>query len=125
MRKLDGKRVVLKRISTSTHPDEVEIGRFFATEPLASHPKNHCVPLLQVLSIPDDPDNVLLVMPFLRTFDDPPFNTVGEVVDALKQVLEVRCYMVPRTLYIDLYTRDYTLCTSATWRIGSSLSITP
>lgn len=80
---------MLKKISQIVHPFEVDIARFFTTEPIASHPHNHCSPLIEVLELPGDPDHVILVTPLLREFDDPPFQFVGEVVECLRQVFEV------------------------------------
>lgn len=82
-----GEMVALKRVSPSKHPHEREIGEYFSTCTVAEDPRNHCVPIYDVLQIPDTPDEILLVMPFLRPFDGPPFRTVGEVVDFLTQVL--------------------------------------
>lgn len=39
---------------------------------------------------PLNSSQTLMVMPYLRPFDDPEFGTIGEVVDFLKQTLEVR-----------------------------------
>jgi len=81
-------KVALKRISRSVHPYEIEIGQYFSAEPLASHPKNHCIPLYDVLDVPNEDDTVILVMPLLRRFDSPRFNTVGEAVEFFRQVFE-------------------------------------
>ena len=61
----------------------------FNSEPLRSHPKNHCVPVLGVLDIPDVEGMVILVMPLLCTFDRLRFDTVGEVVEFFQQLLNV------------------------------------
>ncbi|KAK7445067.1 hypothetical protein VKT23_014929 [Stygiomarasmius scandens] len=79
---------MLKKISRSRHPQEVEIGLYFSREDLAANPRNHCVPILEVLTVPDDDDIDLIVMPLLRKFHNPKFNTVGEVVDFIRQILE-------------------------------------
>jgi hypothetical protein len=67
----------------------VDIGRFLSSEPLASDPLNHCVPIYDVLQVPDDDDKVLLVMPLLRDYNSPRFDTFGEVLDFFKQIFEV------------------------------------
>lgn len=85
----DGTQVMLKIIKPSLHPHEVKIGTLFSSEPLVSDPKNHCVPIYDVLTVPDIDDRVILVMPLLRQFDDPPFQTIGETVDLFSQLLEV------------------------------------
>ncbi|TFK53485.1 hypothetical protein OE88DRAFT_1626029 [Heliocybe sulcata] len=84
----DGSLVVLKEIKKSRHPHEADIGLFFSAEPLASDPKNHCVPILEVLQVPDDEDLIVFVMPFLRAYRSPIFDTFGEAVAYFKQVFE-------------------------------------
>ncbi|KAH7918651.1 hypothetical protein BV22DRAFT_1041582 [Leucogyrophana mollusca] len=84
----DGAFVILKSLKKSRHPYEAEIGEFFMTEPLASDPANHCVPIYEVLSVPEDDDRIILVMPFLRPYNDPDFDTIGEVVDCVRQLFE-------------------------------------
>jgi hypothetical protein len=88
----DGKFVYLKKISKSVHPYEAEIGLFFSSEAMASDHRNHCVPIYEVLQVPDDDDKLILVMPLLREYYDPRFDTVGEVVDFFRQVFEV-CFL--------------------------------
>ncbi|KII92693.1 hypothetical protein PLICRDRAFT_37482 [Plicaturopsis crispa FD-325 SS-3] len=84
----DSSFVILKKISISSHLYEVDIGRFLSSEPLASDPANHCVQLIEVLQVPDDDDLVLLVMPLLRYCDNPRFDTFGETIDFLQQIIE-------------------------------------
>lgn len=81
---------MLKMIKPSVHPHETRIGTLFSREPLASDPKNHCVPIYDILTVPDMDDRVILVMPLLRRYDDPPFQTIGETIDLFSQLLEVR-----------------------------------
>ena len=81
--------VVLKQVLRADHPYEVEITQFLSSEPLASDPKNHCVPIYEVLQAPNDDGIQILVMPLLRTFYDPPFLTVGEAVEFCRQTFEV------------------------------------
>ena len=89
-----GEMVALKRVSMSKHPYEKEIGEYFSTGPIAADPRNHCVPIYDVLEVPDRPNEDILVMPLLRRLDEPPFKTVGEVVDFVTQVFEV-CSSLP------------------------------
>ncbi|KII92697.1 hypothetical protein PLICRDRAFT_103575 [Plicaturopsis crispa FD-325 SS-3] len=84
----DGSFVSLKKIRRSSHPYEVEIGQFLSSAPLVSDPTNHCVPLIDVLEVPDDEDVVILVMPLLRYYDNPRFDTFGETIEFLRQILE-------------------------------------
>lgn len=80
---------MLKQISVSQHPDEIEVGRLFSSEPHASNPKNRCVPFYDVLRVPDDEDKAILVMPLLYRLENPPFQTIGEVVEFFRQIFEV------------------------------------
>ncbi|TBU31673.1 kinase-like domain-containing protein [Dichomitus squalens] len=84
----DGATVVLKQVLRTEHPYEVEITQFLSSEPLKSNPKNHCVPVHEVLQILDDDNIQILVMPLLRKFYDPRFLTVGEAVEFCRQVFE-------------------------------------
>ena len=85
----DGAFLSLKAVEQSRHPYEANIGRLLSKEPLASDPKNHCVPILDILQVPDEQDKIIIVMPMLRRFDNPRFDTFGEVVDFFSQVFEV------------------------------------
>jgi hypothetical protein len=88
----DGSLVVLKRIQPSIHPHEIEVGKFLASEPLRRQRENHCVEMLDVLQVPGEDDETILVLPLLRPFDNPPFETIGEIIDFTLQVFEVRSY---------------------------------
>ena len=90
VRTTDGQVVVLKRVSTSVHPYEVEIGRFLTSPPLVHDPRNHCCLILEVLQDPEDSDVQIIAMPFLRSYNDPKFATVGEAIEFFRQALEVR-----------------------------------
>jgi hypothetical protein len=46
------------------------------------------VPLLDVIDIPNTPQR-LMVMPFLRSFNNPRFQTFGEFVAFFTQICEV------------------------------------
>ncbi|OCH90194.1 hypothetical protein OBBRIDRAFT_826068 [Obba rivulosa] len=88
VRTSDGAMVSLKQISQSDHPYETEISMYLSSSQRGSDPRNHCVPVYEVLDVPDDPDMKLLVMPLLRPYDDPPLETVGEAVEFFRQIFE-------------------------------------
>jgi hypothetical protein len=83
----DGKPVMLKKLPRQEGPYELEINRLFSTEPLSSNPRNHCVHLLDVIELPNDPP--IIVHPLLRPFHNPPFRTYGEFVTFFAQICEV------------------------------------
>ena len=67
--------------------------------------KNHNIPILEELSDPHDSDHLILVLPLLREFDDPKFETVGEAVGCLRQVLEVSIARDHNGLHLELNPR--------------------
>ncbi|KII92551.1 hypothetical protein PLICRDRAFT_103289 [Plicaturopsis crispa FD-325 SS-3] len=84
----NGASVSLKMVDKALHPHEAAITRFFSSEPQASDPRNHCVPVYETIQVPDDGNALVLCMPLLCSYDDPPFDTVGEVVDLFGQLIE-------------------------------------
>ena len=94
----DGAFVSLKLVEKSDHPYEAEIATYLSSEPLRSEPGNHSVPIYEVLCIPDDENTEILVMPFLRSYGSPRFDTFGECMEFLRQIFEVSyspSYAVP------------------------------
>jgi hypothetical protein len=90
-----GELVALKRVYHFENSQEFKIGNFFSEDSLASDPQNHCVPIQEIMEVPTHLYNgiSLIVMPFLRRPDDPPFLTIGEAVEFFRQVFEV-CKLV-------------------------------
>jgi len=86
-----GAQVALKRVSKLYHPREAEIMRYLSSEPLFLDPRNHCAQLLEVLELPDHlaPGEQVLVMPLLRPFNSPTFDTFGEAIDCFRQLFQV------------------------------------
>ena len=84
----DGKFVLMKRVKSNS--GEPTISQHFSSAQRRDEKRNHCVPVFDVLHIPDSED-VLLVMPLLRLWDRPRMQTVGEMVEFFRQILEVRC----------------------------------
>ncbi|KAJ8474870.1 hypothetical protein ONZ45_g15805 [Pleurotus djamor] len=116
----DGELLVLKRVNKSRHPYEAEIGQFFSTGSLSKDPRNHCVPIYDVLQCPNDETTIILVMPMLKEWYRPAFDTIGEAVEFFRQIFEglqfmhannvahrdvayFNILMDARTLYIDRY----------------------
>ena len=80
---------MLKRIHRSVHPYEATIGTYFSSEHLFSHPRNHCIPIYEVLDVPDTEDDTILVMAFLQKFVEPRIKSIGEAVEFFRQAFEV------------------------------------
>ena len=69
---------------------ETEIALFLSSGENAQGCKNHCVPVLDVIREETKRPRDFLLLPLLRPFDDPPFFSVEEVLDFMKQTLQVR-----------------------------------
>ena len=85
----DGSLVVLKEIEIDSNSEEISIGKLFSSGALAKHMKNHCVPFLDVIEPVEGSGSAFIVMPYLLKTDNPPFQTIGEVVDYFRQMFEV------------------------------------
>ncbi|KAL1713745.1 hypothetical protein EV715DRAFT_295791 [Schizophyllum commune] len=82
-----GEPVMLKRVN-KRYSKEVEISAMLSSPPMSKDSRNHCVPIYDILEVPDDEDTQIMVLPLLRRYNAPPFDTVGEFIDCLRQVLE-------------------------------------
>ena len=82
----------------------------------ASDSCDHCMP---VLKVPDKDDVVLLVMPLLRMYDDPPFETSGEAITLFGKMFEVGAGKTRSHFASISDSRDCNSCTNTTLRIGS------
>ncbi|GBE86767.1 predicted protein [Sparassis crispa] len=81
-----GELVSLK--SVERDGNEVRIAQYLFKSDARSDPLNHCVPVVDVLQDPLDPKLSILIMLYLRPFNDPEFGTIGEAVEFMRQTLE-------------------------------------
>ena len=79
---------MIKKVLPGEGPHELYITELFSLPELRSDPSNHCVPLLDVIDLSQS-DGKLMVMPFLRSFNNPHFQTYGEFVAFFMQICEV------------------------------------
>ena len=88
----DGRRVMLKKVLPEEGPHELLITELFSSPGLKGDSRNHCVPLLDLIDLSQiKPDGrKLMVMPFLRLFKNPRFETYGEFVAFFLQISVVR-----------------------------------
>lgn len=70
--------------------EETQIAQMLSTKELLADPRNHCVPVIEVIDDPDDDSKSYMVMPLLRNAADPPFQHVKEIIEFVDQILEVR-----------------------------------
>lgn len=90
MRVQDNKKVVLKKVGTWT--DEIPVISYLSSSEIQSYSRNRSVPLLDVIPLPGDDEHALIVMPLLYEFHEPPFARRGEVIEALRQIIQVRLF---------------------------------
>lgn len=83
----DGLTVAIKQVKAGS--EEISINKLLSTEERLKDPQNHAVPLLDSFTDDKDSNVAFLVMPLLRNFDDPPFSAVQEVIDFVRQTLQV------------------------------------
>jgi hypothetical protein len=81
----DGKLVYIKEVQTGDQESRVALALSAVDDPA-----NHSIPILDTFTDHADETISYIVMPFLRLSDNPPFETVGEAIDFVDQVLEVR-----------------------------------
>ncbi|KAG6836479.1 hypothetical protein H0H93_007648 [Arthromyces matolae] len=84
----DGSFVVLKKVDVNSDPYELLIAKYFSTPSLSVHPKNHCVPILDIINPQEGSQWAFLVMPYLLRTHEPPFTTIGEVIAFFRQIVE-------------------------------------
>ncbi|EIW54109.1 uncharacterized protein TRAVEDRAFT_51834 [Trametes versicolor FP-101664 SS1] len=79
----DGRLIAIKRLQDKGQ--EIEIAQFLTS---LEHPHKHCVPVEDVFPDASEPSWTFMVMPYLRKFDDPEFELIGEVIEFARQMLE-------------------------------------
>jgi hypothetical protein len=75
---------------TTRNSAETLITSIFSSAPHSESPENHCVPVLETIAIPENPEECLLVTPLLRDCFSPPCENVGQCLELMRQLLEVR-----------------------------------
>lgn len=110
----NGELLGLKRVKKSLHPYEAQIAQFFCSGSVAADSANHCVPIYDVLQVPDDDDVIILVMPLLREHYSPAFDTIGEAIEFFRQIFQVCWTGCVLPTNNDLEPRDFNSCTGIT-----------
>ncbi|KAF9073651.1 hypothetical protein BDP27DRAFT_1417117 [Rhodocollybia butyracea] len=107
IRMSDSLVVAMKRLSPSNRRQdghEESVATLFSNEYHNANPLNHCVRILDVLPVPGNNDEKILVMVWMRGVMDPSFRTIGEVLHFFREMIEAS---------IDLFYRG---------RLGSTIS---
>ncbi|KIY65070.1 hypothetical protein CYLTODRAFT_424647 [Cylindrobasidium torrendii FP15055 ss-10] len=82
VRSVDNVQVMAKHVQGR----EEETVRYLATLP--ENPRNHCTPILDIISTPDSEVGSILIMPLFLSAHQPLFETVGELLEFFRQIFE-------------------------------------
>ncbi|KAG5718468.1 hypothetical protein E4T56_gene8747 [Termitomyces sp. T112] len=80
----DGVKVVMKCVDTRRQ--EVSIAQYLRGLPREE--RNHTVPILDILRLPNDESKALIVTPMLVSFSKVPFRYVGEFAEMVEQLIK-------------------------------------
>ncbi|CAE6346010.1 unnamed protein product [Rhizoctonia solani] len=89
----DGKRVIIKAFDTQATPNELPILQYLSTEAIQLDPRNHCACALDSFPVPDEDGWTFVVMETYHSLFVTPFETIGEVVELIRQLLEGLAFM--------------------------------
>ncbi|KAG6806600.1 hypothetical protein H0H93_002723 [Arthromyces matolae] len=86
----DGTFVMLKQLDTTSPSatQEIVIGQLFSSAEFSADPRNHCVPILEVIPPKEGSRYSFIVIPLLYEASLAPFETIGEVVEYTRQIFE-------------------------------------
>ncbi|THU94248.1 hypothetical protein K435DRAFT_756739 [Dendrothele bispora CBS 962.96] len=95
-RKSDGLVVLIKKIEVNDPANptrEIRMNRLLCSGLFSvDDPQNHCIPVYEILQLPENNKEHLLVMPFLEpwwpNWQEVPFSTIGEAITFMRQVFE-------------------------------------
>uniref|UniRef100_A0A8H7XMQ5 Protein kinase domain-containing protein n=1 Tax=Psilocybe cubensis TaxID=181762 RepID=A0A8H7XMQ5_PSICU len=90
VRARDDKPVMLKKVrkAGNEYDWELAISQYVSSPELMKDSDNHCVPVYEVLDIPNDPEHSIIVMPLLYPFHITRFDTIGECLDFFYQIFK-------------------------------------
>jgi hypothetical protein len=92
----DNKQVMIKKLlpardnSDDDGRKELDIVQFLSSGNRGSDPRNHSLPYLDSFPIPDVEHGFFLVTPLCVPWNYPEHDTVGELIEFVRQVFEVR-----------------------------------
>lgn len=110
----------LKKIKPDS--EELQLLQYLSSPEMLQDPHNHCVPLLDVIYDPSDPQMCFVAMPYLRYIDHPPFEFVEDMLEFGEHILEVG--PEPACVSVQLLMsarRGWSSCTITVWPIGESM----
>ena len=96
----DNELVLIKKVRSGSA--ELRIACSLYSDTLRNDPRNHCVPVLEILRDSEDEAWSYMVMPFLRYIDDPPFESVENVLDCCEQLLVVSGHLAAHIRFAEL-----------------------
>jgi hypothetical protein len=105
----DDVKVSIKKVAT--HNAQLPVALYLSSERLLSDPRNRSVPILDVILLPGNDEYALLIMPFLREWDNPFFNYRCEFVEAIRQFILMSFLQLNLLILMCFLRRVWNLCT--------------
>ncbi|KIJ57330.1 hypothetical protein M422DRAFT_219243, partial [Sphaerobolus stellatus SS14] len=84
----DNTTVMLKRVWKRSGVMELNLNKLFRAEEYACDPANHCSSYTELLEVPGHDGLFVMVMPFLRPYNNPEFLAIHECLDFFQQLFE-------------------------------------
>ncbi|KAG6830443.1 hypothetical protein H0H92_000746 [Tricholoma furcatifolium] len=96
----DGTFLAIKKADITYYStmNELAVGKMFSSPELLEDPRNHCSPVLDFLQPEEGSDYGFIILPLLYRYNISPFETVGEGVDFILQILEGLHFMHSRNV---------------------------
>ncbi|KAG6834913.1 hypothetical protein H0H93_006422 [Arthromyces matolae] len=76
----DGSLVALKRIDIGQLQDDLPMLKLLSSKEFLHNPRNHCVPILEIIEPQEGTRTTFVVMPLLYDPELPAFETIGETI---------------------------------------------
>ncbi|KDN38113.1 hypothetical protein RSAG8_09709, partial [Rhizoctonia solani AG-8 WAC10335] len=89
----DGKRVIIKAFDMRITPNELHVLEYLSSEDIQLDPRNHCACALDSFPVPGKDGWVFVVMDTYHLLSATPFETIGEAVELIRQLLEGLVFM--------------------------------
>ncbi|KAG6835425.1 hypothetical protein H0H93_001588, partial [Arthromyces matolae] len=85
----DGSVVAIKCVDVTQPQNDIPMLRHLSSDKFTSNPRNHCVPIFDILEPLEGSNIAFVVMPLLYLPNSPSFGTIGEALAFWKQMIEV------------------------------------
>ena len=85
----DGRLVMVKHLTLPADASELELAIRLSSEKYSMENVNYCVPIYDILRLPQSDSHVFIVMPLLQSWSTLKFQLLGEVIGFCQQAFTV------------------------------------